>query len=238
MAAVAVVLMVIRGGWAVDLDLARLLVAAAVALLFLGWVVGRALLSAGRPVSTAGVLVAVGAFALGCLASAASVGPGYVLARGVPVPLLGVGLLAPGVVALVAAGRIPSGTLRAGWDDAAWLRRFRDGLRTRLVPRVTVRGHVAEVEQAVRAGGTSAGDEFGHPLVLARRLADADRTARARHWWVSTVTGVVAPLITATLVLAMDSWGALTVPVVVVLVLGALVTPVVGWDDRPWAQRR
>lgn len=238
MAAVTVVLMVVRGGWTVDLELARLLVGAGVALLFVGWVVARALLAAGRPVSTAGLLVAVGAVAVGCVASAASLGPGHVLATGVPVPLVAVGMLAPGVLALVTAGRMAPGTLRTGWDDAAWLRRFRDGLRTRLVPAATVRGHVAEVEQALRADGASAVTEFGHPLVLARELADADGTARGRRWWVSTVTGVAAPLVTAALVLAMDSWGPLTVPVVVVLVLGALVTPVVGWDDRPWAERR
>lgn len=236
--AVSVALMVVRGGWTADLDVASALVAASVAVVAVGWVVGRVLFSAGRPLATAGVLVPVGTLALLGIASAATLGPGHVAASDVPVPLLGAGLLAPGVLVLVSARRMPQQNLRESWDDEEWLRRFADGLRTRLVPSRTAREHVAEVEQTVRAGTGSAFAEFGHPLSLARRLADADRTARARRWWVSTLAGVGAPLAIAALVLVMNSWGALTVPVALALLLGALLTAVSRWGDRPWSERR
>jgi hypothetical protein len=235
---VGVVLVFIRAGWTTDIEVGGALVAASVAAVFVGWVVARALLAAGRPHSGVGVLVAVGAFAAGGIAWAASLGPGYVAARDVPVALLGVGLIAPGILTLMVAGRMPDTALSESWDDTEWLRRFRYGLRSRFVPSATARDHVAEVEQAIVASAASAFAEYGHPLVLARRLAQVDHTARARRWWVSTVAGAGTPLIMAALILAMDSWRAFTVPVVVFLVLGALVTLVVGWGDRPWANRR
>lgn len=235
---VAVLLMLVRRGWTVDIDVACVLVAVSVVALMLGWVAGRALASAGRPGTVIGLLVAVGSVALGGITAAASLGPDHVAARDVPVPLLALGLLAPGVVALVTAHRMPEQELRESWDDAEWLRRFAGGLRTRLVPSATARDHVAEIEQAVDAAAVSAYAEFGHPLVLARRLADADRTSRARRWWVSAVAGTGTPLVVAALVLAMDTWGPLTIPVVVVLVVGALVSLSVRWDDRPRARRR
>jgi len=235
---IAVVLMAVRSGWRVDVEAGAALIAASVALVFVGWVVARAYFSAGRQVVTVGVLGAVGAVALAGIAVAASLGPGPVAARGVPVLLLGLGLLAPGVLTLVVAGRMPQQTLRENWDDADWLRRFRGGLRTRLVPAAAAQGHVVEVEQAVASGTASAFTEFGHPLVLAREIADADRTARSRRWWVSTVARTSTPLVIAALVVANDSWGALTLPLGVVLLLSATVSLVIGWSNRPWAKRR
>lgn len=237
MGAVLVLSLWIRNGWSVDVRVAPALVAVSVASVFVAWVVGRALFSAGRPGATAGVLLAAAAVALAGIAAAASLGPGPVAARDVPVPLLGLGLLAPGVLALVAASRLPQQTLRESWDDAAWLHRFQGGLRTRLVPSSTTRGHVDEVHQAIGTGTASAFEEFGHPLVLARQLADADRTARARRCWVSTVAGTLTPLTLAALVHTNDSWGALTTPLVVLFALGAVITLVVRWDDRPWRER-
>jgi len=236
--AVAVSLTVVRGAWSVDLDVAHLLVAAGVLVGFMGWVVGRALFSAGRSMMTAGALVAATAIALACIASAARLGPGHVLAERVPVPLLAVALLAPGVVTLLLARRMPQERLRDEWNDTEWLRRFRGGLRARLVPTSVARGHAAEIEQGIHLTGQSAYAEFGHPLVLARELAEANRTARTRRWWLSTAAGTGTPLIIAALVFAMQTWGPLTIPVVVVLLLGAVVTPLVGWTDRPWVKRR
>jgi len=237
-ACVAVLLMLIRSGWSVDVDVAPALVAAGVVVVAVGWVVGRALFSAGNPVAMVRVLVAVGAIAAGAIASAATVGPDQVAASDVPVPPLGIGLIAPGVLALVAASRMPQQTLREDWDDAEWLRRFRGGLRARLVPAATARGHVAEIEQAMGSGAPSAFAEFGHPLVLARELAEADRTARARRWWVATVAGMGTPLLIAAVILGLGSWEALTIPVAALLLLSAVITLVVGWGERPWAKGR
>ena len=236
--AVSVLGIFIRSGWSVDVDVAPALVAASVVIAAVGVVVSRALFSAGRPVAMVRVLIAVGAIAVAGIASAASLGPDHVAASDVPVPLLGVGLLAPGVLALVAASRMPQQTLREDWDDAEWLRRLRGGLRARLVPSAIARGHVLEVEQAMGSRAGSAFAEFGHPLVLARELAEADRTARARRWRVSTVASTGTPLLIAVLVLRNDSWGFLTIPLGVVLVLSAVIALVVGWGDRPWSKGR
>ncbi len=239
-ALIAVLQMSIRSGWRVDVGVVEALVAVSVVVVFVGWVVGRAFFSAGQPGATVGVLVAVGSVAVAGIAAAAGLGPGLVAARDVPVPLLGLGLLTPGVLALVVAGRMPQQTLRESWDDAEWLRRFRGGLRTRLVPAATARGHVAEVEQALGTGVGSAVVEFGHPLVLARQVAAADRTARARRWWASTIVGTGTPLAVIALVLALDSRGGsvLTIVFLVSLLLSAVLTLVAGWGDRPWAEKR
>lgn len=236
--AVSIVLMVLRGGWSVDLNIAHILVAASVVVAVVGWVVGRAFFTAGRSVAVAGTLVTAGAVAVAGIASAATLGPDHIAASDVPVPLLALGLLAPGVVTLVVASLLPQQTLRESWADTDWLTHFRGGLRARLVPGATSRGHVAEIKQSMGAGGASAYAEYGHPLVLARELAEADRTARSRRWWVSTLAGTGTPLIFATLIFAMQSWGALTIPVVIILLLSALVTPGVGWADRPWVKER
>lgn len=238
-ALIAVLQMSVRSGWRVDVSVAFVLVAASVLVVFMGWMVGRAFFSAGRPGVTVGVLVAVGSVAVAGLAAAASIGPDPVTARDVPVPLLGLGLLAPGVLALVVAARMPQQTLRESWDDAEWLRRFRGGLRTRLVPAATARGHVVEVEQALRTGAGPAVAEFGHPLVLARQLAQADRTARTRRWWASTIAGTGTPLAVAALVLANESAGSvLTVVCLATLLPAAVFTLVAGWGERPWAEKR
>jgi hypothetical protein len=235
---VAVLIMFIRHGWSVDIDIALALVAGGVTIVFVGWVISRALFAAGRSASALGVLIAAGAAALAGIASAASLGSGHIAASDVPALLLAPGMLAPGVVALVAANRMPQQLSRESWDDTEWLRRFRGGLRARLVPAAAARGHVAEIDQALVTGETSAYAEFGHPLTLARELAAADRAARKRRWWVSTVAGTGGPLAIAALVIANQSWGALTIPVAVVLVLAGASASVVGWDDRPWGKGR
>lgn len=235
---VAAALTAVRSGWSVDIRVAHSLVAVGVLIAFLGWIVGRAVFAGGRSATTAGVLVAAGALAVACIATAVSVGPDRGVARDVPVPLLALGVLAPGILLLVGASRMPRQTLRETWADDEWLRRFRGGLRAGLVPATTARGHVAEIEQTLASAGSTADSEFGHPLVLAREIGQADRTARARRWWLSTIAGTATPLIIAALVLTNDSWGALTIPVAVLLLLSALITPVVGWEDRPWANAR
>lgn len=235
---VSVLLLILRSGWSVDIDIAHVLVAASVVVVFVGWIAGRALFSAGRSVAMTGALVSAGAAALAGIAWAATLGGGHIAASDVPVPLLGLGMLTPGVVVLVVASRMPQQTLREDWDDADWLPCFRTGLRAELVPGATARGHVAEIKQAMGATGDSAYAEFGHPLVLARELAEADRTARSRRWWLSTIAGTGTPLVLAALIFSMESWGTLTIPVVVILLLGAFVTPVVGWGNRPWTKQQ
>ncbi len=235
--AVALVVTVLRDGWYVDLGVAEMLVAVSVTTVFLGGVVGRSLFSAGRPRWMAGVLLAALVVAAAGIAVAAGVGPDPVAAGDVPVLLLGVGLLTPGAVTLVVAGRMPQQTLRLDWDDSEWLRRFRGGLSSRLVPRAAATAHVAEVEQQVASSGVPAHVEFGHPLVLAREVAAADRTARARRWWLTTVVGAGAPLAVGLLILANDSWGALTIPLGVAFLLVGLSRPVIAWGGRPTAQQ-
>ena len=234
---IAVLSMARRSGWSIDVDAASVLLVASLVPVLMGWVVGRALYSAGRSAVSIGVTVGVLTIAVGGIAVADSLGPDRLLARDVPVPLMAVVLLTPGVLLLVASSRMAQPTLQGDWDDAAWLRRFRGGLRARLVPAETARGHVAEVEQAIGTGAGSAFAEFGHPLVLAEELARADRTARARRWWVTTVAGSVVTLGVAVLVVTNGSWGPLTVPIAALFLLVGLAPPVAAWGRRPWAER-
>lgn len=236
--AVSVLLLIIRSGWSVDIDTAQALVGASVLVVFVGWIVGRALFSAGQSASALGALVVAVALALAGIASAGALGSGHIVAHDVPVPFLALGMLAPGVAALVAASRMPQQKLRKSWDDSKWLRRFRGGLRSRLMPAATARDHIAEIKQTLAVGGTSAYSEFGHPLVLAREIAAADRSVRARLWCVSTIAGAGVPLCLAALVLANQSWGSLTVPATVALTLAAAVALALGWHGRPWARRQ
>ncbi len=231
-------LLIIRSGWSVDIDTALILVAASVLVAFVGWVVARALFSSGRSAGAVWAGFGAGAVAVAGIAGAASLGSGHLAARDVPLPLLVVGLLVPGITTLVIADRMPRRELRETWDDSQWLRRFRGGLRARLVPAATARDHVAEIEQTLAAGGTSAYAEFGHPLVLAHAVAAADRTARRRVWAVSASAAVGTPLGLAVLVVTGQSWGMLTVPVAVGLVLVAAGALVVGWGRRPGTTRR
>lgn len=236
--AVAGLLLVIRSGWVVDIDSALTLVAASVLVIFVGWIVGRAFVSAGRWASAICAGAGVSALAVAGIAYAADLGSGHIVASDVPMPLLALGMLAPGVAALVLSSRMPQQVLRQNWDDAEWLHSFRGGLRSRLMPAATARGHVAEIEQTLAAGEASAYSEFGHPLTLATEVAAADRTAQARLWAVSTIARAGGPLCIAVLVLANQSWGALTVPVAVAFVLVAAAAAVVGWHRRPWRSRR
>ena len=236
--AVASLALLVRHGWSVDIGTAYLVVAASVLVTFVGWVVVKAVFSSGR--SAAAAALAAGALALGVagLAYAASLGSGAIAADDVPLPLVALAMLAPGVATVMLASRLPRHELREEWDDEQWLRRFRGGLRARLVPAATARGHVAEVEQTLAAGGTSASSEFGHPLTLAHEVARADRTARRRRWAVSTSAAAGVPVWIAALAAAGQSWGTLTVPVVAILVVTAVGGLVVGWGRRPWRTGR
>jgi len=231
-------ILIIRSGWSVDIDTALVLIGASVLVAFVGWVIARVLFASGRSAAAVGAGVGAGVVAVAGIASAANVGAGHIAASAVPLPLLVAGLLSPGTATLVIADRMPRQELRENWDDSQWLRRFRGGLRARLVPAVTARGHVAEIEQTLAAGGMSAYSEFGHPLTLAHEVARADKSARRRLWAVSTSAAVGAPLCLAVLVVANQSWGMLTIPVVVAFFLMAAGAFVVGWGRRPWTTQR
>lgn len=231
--AVAVLIMIMRQGWLVDLDVAHVLVAVSVAAAFLGWRVVHALFAAGRAGSAAGALIAVGLGIGAGIASAANLGPGHIAAREVPVLLLALVILSPGVAVLVVVHRMSQQELRETWDDRDWLRRFRGGLRARLMPSATARDHIAEVEQALSSAGTTAYTEFGHPLSFARELAAVDRVARARQWWAATTATTGGPLLVAVLILTNQSWGMLTVPIAIGFVLVAVLGLSAGWNDRP-----
>ncbi|PAU90613.1 hypothetical protein CK505_09615 [Kocuria sp. WN036] len=236
--AVAALLMVLRHGWSIDVDIAHVLVAASVLLAFLGWVVLRALFVAGRAGVTISVSVVLGAVVVAGIAFAANLGSGHYAARDVPVVLLASAMLTPGVVLLAVSQRMPQQVLRQEWNDEQWLRRFTSGLRTRLVPSRSVRDHVTEIEQALELSGTSAYAEFGHPLVLARDLAATHRIARTRRWWALTFAGTLTPLVIAALIVDAHSWGALTIPVALAFVLSAAVVLGTAWGDRPWRARQ
>ncbi len=234
---VAVLLLFFRGGWSVDIDIALSLVAASVLLVFVSWVVSRALFTAGRSAAGVMVMVVAGGTAVAGIASAAGVGSGQVAASDVPVPLLALGIIAPGVATLVAASWLPHKELREEWTDAEWLRRFRGSLRAHLMPAAATHGHVAEIQQALTPGAASAYAEFGHPVTLARVVAAADSVSRARRWWVATVVGVGVPLGIALVVFTNQSWGALSLPGAVALVLVAGAKLVASWSSRPYADR-
>jgi hypothetical protein len=225
--------MVIREGWFVDLDVAHVLLAVSVAAAFLGWRVVHALFAAGRAGSAAGALIAVGLVIGAGIASAVNLGPGHIAASEVPVLLLALVILGPGVIVLVVLSRMSQQELRETWDDSDWFRRFRGGLRARLMPSATARDHVAEVEQALGWSGTTAYTEFGHPLSFARELAAADRVAVARQWWAVTMATTGGPLLIAVLILINQSWGMLTVPIAIGFVLSAVVALSAGWNGRP-----
>ena len=236
--AVTSLILIIRSGWFVDIDSALTMLAASVLVVFVGWVIGRGLFTSGRSARAVGVGAGAVTIAVAGVAYAADLGSGNIAASDVPVPFLALGMLVPGIAALVVASRMPRQELGENWDDAEWLRRFRGGLRARLMPAATARGHVAEIEQTLAGGGMSAYPEFGHPLVLAHEVAAADKTARLRLWAVSTIAAAGAPLCIATLVVVNQSWGKLTIPVAVALVLVAIGAFVVGWDRRPWRKER
>ncbi|MFN3600824.1 MAG: hypothetical protein ACK4UY_05480 [Dietzia sp.] len=229
--AVSVVLLAIRSGWRVDVDVALVLVAVSVAVLIAGVTIGRTLFAAGMTGAMTGVLSLAGVLAAVGIATAASMGTGHIAVHDAPVLVLAVGMLAPGIAVRALGSLAPRPALREDWDDARWLERFRGGLRARLVPAAVARGHVAEI--AASSGSGTASAEFGHPLVLARELADADRTARMRRWWVSIVTGTGIPLVVAAMVVAGNGWGAWTIPVAVLLMMVALISLLLGWSARP-----
>ncbi|MCC2315044.1 hypothetical protein [Cellulomonas xiejunii] len=234
-ALVAVLAVAVRHGGAVDVDAASVLVAAAVLAGLTAWRVARACRAAGRSAPAAGAVVAGAALAVAALTAASALGE-RVLVHDAPLLALAPVMLAPGVALLAVARSLPEPRLRDDWDDDQWLRRFRVALRARLVPRDSVRGHVMEVQETLRAQGVSAADEYGHPLVLARRLAAADRTARARRWWLTVAGGVAVPLAVAAQTLVLGKWEWMTVPLTLLLVGGAVVALAMSWGSRPWAR--
>jgi len=238
MGIVTTAILALRSGWSADINVAHLILAVSVAIPFIGWIPARALFAAGRSVAMTVVITTAVAIALAGIASTAALGSDHIAARAVPVPLLGVVLIIPGVVTLVWASRMRQHVLRTSWDDADWLQRLRGGLRARLVPATTARGHVAEIKQALAASDTSAYEEYGHPLVLAREIADANQTSRSRLWWLWILAGIGWPLVSAALVITAQSWGNLTIPIVVLFLLASLVTALAGWSRRPWAHKR
>ncbi|TFD51537.1 hypothetical protein E3T46_09705 [Cryobacterium sp. Hh11] len=235
---VSVLLLALRSGWSADLNIAHILVAVSVAVPFMGWIAARAFFSAGRSGAMTGVLVTAGAAALGGIASAVALGNDHIVARAVPVPILGLALIAPGIVILVWASRMQRQVLRTSWDDSDWLRRLRGGLRARFVPAAVARGHVSEIQQSLAVSDKLAFEEYGHPLVLARDIADADRTSRLRLWWLWILAGSGSPLVGAALVVTAQVWGNLTIPIASLLLLSSIVSPLVGWSRRPWVQQR
>lgn len=101
------------------------------------------------------------------------------------------------------------------------------------MPHVTALGHVAEIEQAIDPGSDSAATEFGHPLVLARELAQDDRAARARRWWMSAIGACAVPLVLAVMTASSKTWGMFSVPIAIVLAIVAVVMVVNKWRQRP-----
>ncbi|WP_233201741.1 hypothetical protein [Cryobacterium sp. Y11] len=101
MGVVSALLLALRSSWSAGINIAHLLVAVSVVVPFMGWIAARALFSAGRSVAMIGVLITAGAIALAGIASAAALGNDHIAARAVPVPLLGLALITPGVVTLV-----------------------------------------------------------------------------------------------------------------------------------------
>ena len=225
--------LIVEQSWSADLDVdvGAVLVAGSMAILVSAWVVARALWNAGLSQVAVGALAAAAALAVLGIASAGVTGPARVLVGDVPVPLLCLVVLAPGVLTLVAASRVPEPVLHTDWDDAQWLRRFHAGLRARLMPLDVARDHVAELTQVLQSG-TAPAAELGHPLVLAHDLAEADRTSRKRRWMLSLATGSALPLACAALTLANDSWGAMTVPLAVALTALGCGTGIARWRDR------
>lgn len=200
-------ILIIRSGWSVGIDTALFLVAASVLVVFVGWEVVEALFSSGRSAAAVGAGAVAIAFAVAGIAYAAHLGSSDIAASDVPVPLLALGMLTPGVATLVIVGRMPRQDLRDDGDDSQWLRRSRVGLRARLIPVGSVHDHVAEIEQALADGEASAYSEFGHPLTLVHELAAADKTSRIRRWASSIAAAAGMPSFVAVVVTVNQSWG-------------------------------
>lgn len=236
LALVAAATLAARAGWSFGLGLAELLVATGVAAFLVIWTVGRSLLAGGRPGATTAAILAGVAIAVGCVALAARVGPGRVLLEDVPTPLAALVMLLPGAALLVLASRMPATRLREEWSDDAWLRRFRGGLRSRLVPASRIEAHVAEAASVIaQAGERSAYREFGHPLAYARELADVDAQSCARRWRLAAAAGVGAPLAIAALILLTPGTDAVEAFELLVLAVLALVGAASAWRSRPGA---
>ncbi len=231
-------LTIMRTGWYADIEAAHCVFAVGVLVAFLGWTVMRASLAAGRTAPAITALVTVSALGLAGISGAAGLGAAQTVARNVPAALLGVGLLLPGILVLVISSRMATVEVRESWTKEEWLRRFRGGLRARLVPSATVRAHCAEIEQALScSAGRAEGAPYallGHPAVAARDLAATDKTSTARRWWLWSVSGAVLPLVTVGLILTTGSWGVLTFPLAGLLLLAAPMRWMSTWGDRPW----
>lgn len=92
------------------------------------------------------------------------------------------GLLLPGVLAILTARLVPARAAQTAWDDDAWFDRFRGVLTTKGVPAGVAREH----ERTLREGlaGTTAMQEYGRPDAFALTLAADDPAAPGRRlWW-------------------------------------------------------
>lgn len=226
--------MLVRSGWSLDVNLAVILVGGGTAVAFIAWAVASGCYGGGRLGGVFAAIVLGVVAGSGGIVMAVLVGNDHVLVRDVPTLLVGAALLMPGVALLIIGGNLRE-RLQEDWSDGEWLQRFRNGLRTRLLPAEAARGHIAEVVQTIARGGDgSANREFGHPLVYARALAQANRHSRGRRWWVSAVGTIGWPLAFLALMLLIDTGSALRIPFAVLFGLGAVAGTAALWPTRPW----
>lgn len=230
----ASITVLVERGWSLEVNLATSLVGAGVAAAFIAWAVASGCYWGGQ---LGGVLasIALGVAALTAgIVMAVLVGNDHVLASDVPTLLVGAALLLPGIALLIIGGTMRE-HLRTDWNDDEWLQRFRNGLRTRLLPAEAARGHIAEAVQTIaHEGEGSAYREFGHPLVYARALAQADRSSRGRRWWLSAVGTIGGPLALLALMPFTDTGSVLRIPFAVLLGIRALLGTTNLWPTRPW----
>lgn len=228
-------LLLTRGAWRTDIDLGPLWVAIGLVSASIAANIAWTLFVAGATRWACAAGVGGLAVLFGCIALATTAEPGHTLIADVPIWVLMIAMLIPGVGALLVACAVPRRQLRSSWTDEEWLARFRGAMRSRGISAAAAREH----ERSIRAAAD--GDrysEFGHPVVFARSLAAQDDGAAARRWRWSTSFRVGVPLAMGVLIAFTDSFGAWREPVMILFFVSAIVTAYMNWTHRPKGQAR
>ncbi|ADG77114.1 putative protein OS=Tsukamurella paurometabola (strain ATCC 8368 / DSM / CCUG 35730 /CIP 100753 / JCM 10117 / KCTC 9821 / NBRC 16120 / NCIMB 702349/ NCTC 13040) OX=521096 GN=Tpau_0473 PE=4 SV=1 [Tsukamurella paurometabola] len=158
-----------------------------------------------------------------------------VLVAGLPSWIAVPAILAPGIVALVVARFVSNEPRQAEeYTDDQWFMRFRDVLRSRWVSADVIDEHVRSL-RADLPDVSTATEEYGDPVALARRLANDDSAADRRRWtWKAAAFAVFAFLVLFGAITSLigdgPSWGVLA-PIAVVFLYAP--TALKSWRSRP-----
>ncbi|MGL3150046.1 hypothetical protein ACSS7Z_06750 [Microbacterium sp. A82] len=225
--------MLTRGVWRTDIGVGQLWVVLGIAAATIAANLAWTLFIAGRARWAIGFGVGGVAVMLACVGVAANADPDRTLFADVPIWMLMIAMVLPGVAVLLVARAVPRRPLRSAWSDDEWLARFRGAMRSRGISEKAAREHERSVRAA--AHGDCYG-EFGHPVAFARSLAAEDNSAAVRRWRWSTSFGVGVPLMLCVLISFTGSFGAWKEPAMLFLFISSVVTGYMNWRHRPRGQ--